>query len=105
MVRRTLADRFAALDQPDQRTDEEEVWGLVRAVLSITRVVVFLGMILISEMFEEFFFRGLSASIWALILGIPLFFVISVAILLGDSWFKPSKEEETSVVRPILKRI
>ncbi len=105
MVRRTLADRFAALDQPDQRTDEEEIWGVVRAILSVSRIVVFVGIIVISEMLEEYFFNGLSLGIWSLIIGIPLFVAISVAIIMGDSWFGEDEEEKTAVLRPIQQRI
>lgn len=104
MVRRTLADRLAELDQPDLRTDEEEIWGVVRVALSVSRVVVFLGIILVSEFLEEYFFNGLSIAIWSLIIGIPLFFVISVAIILGDAKFGKSEDEETAVLRPIQQR-
>lgn len=105
MARRTLADRIADLDQPDLRTDEEEIWGVVRAVLTISRIVVFVGIILVSEMLEEYFFGGLSVALWSLILGIPLFFAISVSIILGDSWFKQPEEESTTVLRPIQQRV
>jgi len=105
MVRRTFADRLADLDQPDSRTDEEEIWAVVRTALTISRILVFVGIILVSEMLEEFFFGGLSVAIWSLIIGIPLFFAISVAIILGDSWFKQPEEEPTTVLRPIQQRI
>ena len=67
MARRTFADRMAELDQPDLRTDEEEIWGVLRAALSVGRVVVFLGIILVSEFLEEYFYNGLSIAIWSLI--------------------------------------
>ena len=104
MARRTLRERLADLDQPDTRTDEEEIWGLVRAALWVTRIIVFIGVILISEMFDEYFFSGLSLGIWSLIIGIPLFFLLSFTIIMGDSWFAKG-EEETAVLRPIRKRI
>ena len=105
MARRTLADRMADLDQPDLRTDEEEIWGVLRAALSVGRVVVFLSIILVSEFLEEYFFNGLSVAIWSLIIGIPLFFVISLAIILGDSKFSKDDKEETTVLRPIQQRV
>ena len=105
MARRSIADRLAELDRPDQRTDEEEIWGVVRAVLSVSRIVVFVGIIVISEMLEEYFFNGLSLGIWSLIIGIPLFVVISVAIIMGDNWFDEDEEEKTAVLRPIQQRI
>ena len=105
MARRSFADRIADLDRPDLRTDEEEIWGVLRAALSVGRVVVFLGIILVSEFLEEYFFNGLSVAIWSLIIGIPLFFVISLAIILGDSKFSKDDKEETTVLRPIQQRV
>ena len=105
MARRSIADRLAELDRPDQRTDEEEIWGVVRAILSVSRIVVFVGIIVISEMLEEYFFNGLSLGIWSLIIGIPLFVAISVAIIMGDSWFGEDEEEKRAVLRPIQQRI
>lgn len=105
MARRSIADRLAELDRPDQRTDEEEIWGVVRAILSVSRIVVFVGIIVISEMLEEYFFNGLSLGIWSLIIGIPLFVAFSVAIIMGDSWFGEDEEEKTAVLRPIQQRI
>ena len=105
MARRSIADRLAELDRPDQRTDEEEIWGVVRAILTVSRIVVFVGIIVISEMLEEHFFNGLSLGIWSLIIGIPLFIAISVAIFMGDNWFGEDEEEETAVLRPIQERL
>jgi len=105
MVRRTIADRIAEFDQPDMRTDEEEIWGVVRAILTVSRIVVFVGIIVISEMLEEHFFNGLSLGIWSLIIGIPLFIAISVAIIMGDTWFGEDEEEKTAVLRPIQERL
>jgi len=105
MARRSIADRLAELDRPDQRTDEEEIWGVVRAILSVSRIVVFVGIIVVSEMLEEHFFNGLSLGIWSLIIGIPLFIAISVAIFMGDTWFGEDEEEKTAVLRPIQERL
>ena len=105
MARRSIADRLAELDRPDQRTDEEEIWGVVRAILTVSRIVVFVGIIVISEMLEEHFFNGLSLGIWSLIIGIPLFIAISVAIVMGDTWFGEDEEEKTAVLRPIQERL
>ena len=105
MARRSIADRLAELDRPDQRTDEEEIWGVVRAILTVSRIVVFVGIIVISEMLEEHFFNGLSLGIWSLIIGIPLFIAISVAIFMGDTGFGEDEEEKTAVLRPIQERL
>ncbi len=105
MARRSIADRLAELDRPDQRTDEEEIWGVVRAILGVSRIVVFVGIIVISEMLEEYFFSGLSLGIWSLIIGIPLFVAISAVIIMGDKWFDEDEEEKTAVLRPIQQRL
>ena len=105
MARRSIADRLAELDRPDQRTDEEEIWGVVRAILGVSRIVVFVGIIVISEMLEEYFFNGLSLGIWSLIIGIPLFVAISAVIIIGDKWFGEDEEEKTAVLRPIQQRL
>ena len=105
MARRSIADRLAELDRPDQRTDEEEIWGVVRAILGVSRIVVFVGIIVISEMLEEYFFNGLSLGIWSLIIGIPLFVAISAVIIMGDKWFDEDEEEKTAVLRPIQQRL
>jgi hypothetical protein len=56
-------------------------------------------------MLEEHFFNGLSLGIWSLIIGIPLFIAISVAIFMGDTWFGEDEEEKTVVLRPIQQRL
>ena len=104
MVRRTFADRISDLDQPDMRTDEEEIWGVVRAILTLTRIAVLLSIIIIAEMLEEYFFNGLSVAIWSLIIGIPLFFALSISIILGDRFLGKDKENESTVIRPIRQR-
>jgi hypothetical protein len=53
---------------------------------------------------EEFFIGNLSLAIWSLIIGIPLFILISVLILMGNEYFLGEKEENTAILRPIVKR-
>ena len=88
------------------KSDEEEIWLTIRSVLTFARVVVLFGTIVVSELFEEYYFLDLTIAIWSLIIGIPLFFVISVLILWGNKSFIPvdSKEQMTTILRPILKR-
>ena len=88
------------------KSDEEEIWLTLRAVLTFTRVVVLFGTIVVSELFEEYYFLDLTIAIWSLIIGIPLFFVISVLILWGNKSFIPvdPKEQMTTILRPILER-
>jgi len=87
-------------------SDEEEIWLTIRSVLTVTRVAVLFGTILISEFFEEYYFLHLTVAIWSLIVGIPLFFFISVLILWGNKAFIPvsPKEQMTTILRPILER-
>ena len=89
-----------------EKSDEEEIWLTIRSVLTFARVVVLFGTIVVSELFEEYYFLDLTIAIWSLIIGIPLFFVISVLILWGNKSFIPvdPKEQMTTILRPILER-
>ena len=88
------------------KSDEEEIWLTIRSVLTFARVVVLFGTIVVSELFEEYYFLDLTIAIWSLIIGIPLSFVISVLILWGNKSFIPvdPKEQMTTILRPILER-
>ena len=55
-------------------SDEEEIWLTIRSVLTVTRVAVLLGTIIVSEFFEQYYILDLTVAIWSLIVGIPLFF-------------------------------
>ena len=87
-------------------TDEEEIWLTIRSILTVTRVAVLVGTIIVSEFFEQYYFLDLTIAIWSLIVGIPLFFFISVLILWGNKAFIPVSPEEqmTTILRPILER-
>tara|TARA_B100000035_G_scaffold307595_1_gene311072 strand:+ start:156 stop:449 length:294 start_codon:yes stop_codon:yes gene_type:complete len=87
-------------------TDEEEIWLTIRSILTVTRVAVLVGTIIVSEFFEQYYFLELTIAIWSLIVGIPLFFFISVLILWGNKAFIPVSPEEqmTTILRPILER-
>ena len=87
-------------------SDEEEIWLTIRSILTVTRVAVLLGTIIVSEFFEQDYFLNLTIAIWSLIIGIPLFFFISVLILWGNKAFIPMSPEEqmSTILRPILER-
>ena len=70
----------------------------------IINIILYLIFISLDLWVVSFFFSGLSLGIWSLIIGIPLFFLLSFTIIMGDSWFAKG-EEETAVLRPIRKRI
>ena len=87
-------------------SDQEEIWMSIRAILSILRVLVLISTIVISEFFEEHYILDLTVAIWSLIVGIPMFFLISLLILWGNKAFIPvsAKEQIETVLRPILER-
>lgn len=102
-----LHNRLVELDTPDHATDEEEIWSLIRLSLVILRIILFVTIILISELMESYYISNLSMAVWALVLGIPLFILISWGIVLGDRIIKKENDEreETTVLRPIRVRI
>ena len=73
MARPTLAERLSALDQPDHATDASAMWSSVRPLLVLGRIVM-VGVIII--------------------VGIPLFLLISTVITYIDRLVRG--EEETS---------
>ena len=87
-------------------SDQEEIWMSIRAILSILRVLILISTIVVSEFFEDHYILDLTIAIWSLIIGIPLFFLISLLILWGNKAFIPvsTKEQIDTVLRPILKR-
>ena len=104
MTRVSLIERLSALDKPDEKHDTEQIWVTVRSLLGFLRVIIFILIIAIAELMEEFFIGKLSLAIWSLIIGIPLFILISVLIIMGNEYFLGKKEKETAVLRPIVKR-
>jgi membrane protein implicated in regulation of membrane protease activity len=103
----SFIERLSALDKPDEANDTEQIWMIIRTFLGIVRVLIFVSIIIIAEMLEEIFIGNLSLAVWSLVLGIPLFILLSTIIILGNKKFlaKKSKPEKTAVLRPILKRV
>lgn len=87
-------------------SDQEEIWMSIRSILSVLRVLILISTIVVSEFFEDHYILDLTVAIWSLIVGIPLFFLISLLILWGNKTFIPvsAKEQIETVLRPILKR-
>ena len=87
-------------------SDQEEIWMSIRSILSVLRVLILISTIVVSEFFEDQYVFELTVAIWSLIVGIPLFFLISLLILWGNKAFIPvsTKEQIDTVLRPILKR-
>ena len=87
-------------------SDQEEIWLSIRSIMSLLRVLILISTIVVSEFFEDHYILELTVAIWSLIIGIPLFFLISLGILWGNKTFIPvsAKEQIETVLRPILKR-
>lgn len=87
-------------------SDQEEIWLSIRSILSLLRVLILISTIVVSEFFEDHYILELTVAIWSLIIGIPLFFLISLVILWGNKTFIPvsAKDQIETVLRPILKR-
>ncbi|GIR76600.1 MAG: hypothetical protein VX382_05735 [Candidatus Thermoplasmatota archaeon] len=93
MARPTLAERLSALDQPDHATDASAIWNSVRPLLVLGRIIMVGFIIIVGEVFDDVRMAGLTIGVWALILGIPLFLLISAVITYVDRLVRG--EEET----------
>lgn len=102
-----LQQRMADLDKPDEITDEEEIWSLIRLALVLVRIILFIAIIVISELMESHTIYNLSMALWSIIIGVPLFVLISMAIIFGDRVIKNQEQSlvETTVLRPIRERL
>lgn len=102
-----LQQRLAELDKPDQMTDEEEIWSLIRLTLVLLRIVLFIAIIAVSELMESQIIYNLSMALWSLIIGVPLFILLSAAIIFGDRFIKKEtvSVSETAVLHPIRERL
>ena len=56
---------------------------------------------------ESYTVYNLSMALWSIIIGVPLFVLLSMAILFGDKVIKNQQESsvETTVLRPIRERL
>ena len=43
-------------------------------------------------MFDDEYIKGLTVGIWALVFGIPLFILISLALIFGDRFDREAEE-------------
>ena len=99
------------IDTPEQ-TDDEEIWGVMRTWLIILRIIIVIATIFVAELLEEFALLGLSVSVWAVIIGIPTFILLSMLIIQGDKRLAPDLEakrqniisEGLALKKPIRKR-
>ena len=107
MAGKSIADRLADIEKHDDISDSQEIWATIKTILVIIRVLLFVAIIVISEIMEQYFFRELSLAIWSLIIGIPLFILVSVVIINGDKRFESvaDEDEPTALKHPIRKRV
>ena len=82
------------VDAPDDTDDAREIWMLIRSWLTIIRVVMVIAIIIIAEIFEEVTLLNFSLSVWAIVVGFPLFLLVSMVIIQGDKRFAPDLEEK-----------
>jgi len=84
MARPSLAERLSAMDQPDHATEAGAMWGSVRPLLVLGRILMVGMLIIVGEIFDDVRVAGLTIGVWALVLGIPLFLLISSLITYVD---------------------
>jgi len=90
-----MAQRFRdRIDAHDDNNDAREIWMLIRSWLTIFRVILVIGIIIVAEIFEEVNLLNFSLSVWAIVIGFPLFLLISMIIIQGDKRFAPDLEEK-----------
>ncbi len=90
----TLAERLSALDQPEPVGEAGAIWTSVRPVLVLGRLLMVLLIILVGEIFDDVRMAGLSIGVWALVLGIPLFLLVSTFITYVDRLVDLEQKEE-----------
>lgn len=88
-----LKQKLQAMAQPIEHSAEEEIWEVVRSWLVISRITCFVAMIALAELLDDMMMAGLSVSLWSLIIGIPVFVILSITIIWGDRWMKKYLEE------------
>ena len=90
-----MAQRFNdRIDAPDGTNDAREIWLLIRSWLTIFRVILVIAIIMVAEIFEEVALLNFSLSVWAIVIGFPLFLLMSMIIIQGDKRFAPDLEEK-----------
>jgi hypothetical protein len=68
-------------------TDEAEIWFSIRTGIGGLAVLDLVAMVLISEALEDVEWQGLSLSVWAIVIGVPVFLLLSALTLFGDRMF------------------
>ncbi len=93
-----MGQRFRdRIDAPDDTNDAREIWMLIRSWLTIFRVLLVIAIIIVAEIFEEVTLFNFSLSVWAIVVGFPLFLLVSMIIIQGDKRFAPDLEEKRRI--------
>ena len=58
MAKKSLRDRFEAIDDKADVSEEEEIWSNLRLMLVLSRISIVILTVLVSEVFEERFVAG-----------------------------------------------
>ena len=70
------------------------MWGSIRPLLVLGRIVMGSLIIIVGEVFDDVRMAGLTIGVWALILGIPLFLLISTVITYVDRLVGNEEKED-----------
>ena len=68
------------------------MWNSIRPLLVLGRIVMVGFIIIVGEVFDDVRMAGLTIGVWALILGIPLFLLISTVITYVDRLVRGEEE-------------
>lgn len=73
-----------AEDGEPRLTDGEEIWSALRTAIGGLAVLDLITMIIVSEAMEDASWQGMSVSVWAIVIGVPIFALLSALTLFGD---------------------
>jgi len=82
------------IDEPDGTSDGREIWMTIRGWITLIRIFLVISIIIVAEIFEELSLLSMSLSVWAIVVGFPLFLLLSMIIIQGDKRFAPDLEEK-----------
>jgi|TARA_X000001036_G_C20422330_1_gene701697 O-antigen/teichoic acid export membrane protein len=82
------------IDAPESTSDGREIWMTIRSWITILRIILVIAIIITAEIFEEHNLLNMSLSVWAIVVGFPLFLLLSMIIIQGDKRFAPDLEEK-----------
>ena len=82
------------IDAPDDTSDGREIWMIIRSWITIIRIFLVFAIIIVAEIFEEHSLLNISLSVWAIVVGFPLFLLLSMVIIQGDKRFAPDLEDK-----------